>query len=130
MRLTALILIGLVAILHAYIAWFEIFAWEAKGPGVFASFPKDLFPKTVAMAANQGIYNSFLAAGLLWSLCIQDRQWQKNVAVCFLIFVAVAGVFGAATVTPKTLIIQTLPAVLGLAALLLSRKPAAASASQ
>lgn len=73
------------------------------------------------MAANQGIYNAFLVAGLVWSLLIKERKWQVNVATCFLLFVAVAGVFAAATVTPKTLMIQTAPAVLALVILFFSR---------
>ncbi len=120
MRIVALVLIGLIALLHTYIAWFEIFAWETRGPNVFSSFPTELFSQTVEMAANQGIYNAFLAAGLFWALTIKDTHWQRNVAVCFLIFVAVAGVFGAVTVTTKTLYIQTLPAVIALGALFLS----------
>ncbi len=121
MRLASLLMIGVNALIHVYIAWFEIFAWEARGPNVFTSFPPDLFPQTVQMAANQGIYNAFLAAGLIWALCIKDRVWQRNVAVCFLVFVAVAGLFGAITVTPRTLMVQTLPAALALAAVFLSR---------
>ena len=121
MRTIALILIAAIAALHFYIAWFEIFAWTSRGPKVFTDFPEDLFDRTVQMAANQGIYNSFLALGLVWSLFIKDMKWQINVATCFLLFVAAAGVFGAVTVTLKTLIIQTLPAVIALAFLLLSR---------
>ncbi len=120
MRIVSLTLVALIAALHAYIAWFEIFAWETRGPKVFTSFPADLFPKTVQMAANQGIYNAFLSAGLLWSLFITDRAWQRNVACCFLIFVAIAGLFGAATVTTRTLYVQTLPALLALVVTLLA----------
>ena len=122
MRIVALVLIAFIAALHGYIAWFEIFAWETRGPVVFSSFPPELFPQTVDMAANQGIYNAFLAAGLVWSLFIRDRTWQRNVAVCFLIFVAVAGVFGAVTVTSRTLFVQTVPAVLALAAVFVSMR--------
>ncbi|MEO1307060.1 MAG: DUF1304 domain-containing protein [Pseudomonadota bacterium] len=121
MRTVALILIALIGILHSYIAWFEIFAWESRGPRIFTSFDAELFPKTVAIAANQGIYNAFLAAGLFWSLFIQDRRWQLNVATSFLLFVFVAGVFGAATVTMRTLYIQSVPAFIALALLQLSR---------
>jgi len=124
MRNTALILIAVIAALHFYIAWFEIFSWTTRGPKVFTEFPRELFEQTIQMAANQGIYNAFLAAGLLWSLFIRDPKWQSNVATCFLIFVAVAGIFGAVTVTIKTLIIQTLPALIALVLLLLSRKSA------
>jgi len=122
MKYAALTFVALVALLHFYIAWFEIFAWTTKGPEVFSSFPAELFEPTVVMAANQGIYNAFLAAGLTWSLVIRNEEWQSNVAMCFLIFVAVAGVFGAATASPRILMVQTLPAVIGLILLVLSRR--------
>lgn len=115
-------LIGLIALLHLYIAWFEIFAWTSRGPEVFSSFPKDLFEPTISMAANQGLYNAFLAAGLLWSLLIKDRLWQRKVATCFLLFVAAAGLFGAATVSMRIAIVQTLPAILALLFLYLQPK--------
>lgn len=120
--MASLILIALIALLHLYFAWFEIFAWESRGPKIFTSFPADLFAKTSAMMANQGIYNAFLAAGLLWSLTIKNRKWQQNIAACFLIFVVVAGVFGAVTVTMKILFIQALPAAIALVLLFLARK--------
>ena len=116
----AAIVVGLIAVLHLYIAWFEIFAWTNRGPVVFSSFPVDLFEPTKAMAANQGIYNSFLAAGLIWSLFIKDAPWRRNVATCFLLFVAVAGIFGAVTVTPRIAVVQTMPALVGLVLVWLS----------
>lgn len=122
-RIAALV-IALIAILHLYIAWFEIFAWTTRGPVVFSSFPADLFEPTIMLAANQGLYNGFLAAGLIWSLLIRDTRWRINVGACFLLFVAVAGVFGAATASPRILIIQTVPAVIGLALLALARRRA------
>lgn len=111
MHRIATILIGFIAALHFYIAWFEIFAWETRGPAVFTTLPVDLFEPTVAMAANQGLYNGFIAVGLVWSLLIKDARWRFNVAACFLAFVAVAGIFGAFTVTPKIFFVQTVPAV-------------------
>ena len=63
MSFLAMILVMLIAALHFYIAWFEMFAWESRGPKVFSSFPPDLFTPTKAMAANQGLYNAFLAVG-------------------------------------------------------------------
>lgn len=122
MRTAALVFIGLVSLLHFYIAWFEIFAWTTRGPEVFSVFPVELFEQTTAMAANQGIYNAFLAAGLAWSLFIKDAEWQTKVACCFLLFVAIAGVFGAFTVTIKTLLIQTVPSAIALALLLLAKE--------
>ena len=114
MQRIANILIGLIAALHLYIAWFEMFAWTTRGPEVFPSFPPELFEPTTVMAANQGLYNSFLAAGLIWSLLIKDHKWSFNVAKCFLIFVAVAGVFGAATASTSILYVQTVPAVIAM----------------
>jgi putative membrane protein len=116
MSIVATILIGLIAALHLYILWFEMFAWESRGPRVFRSMPPDLFPKTRAMAANQGLYNGFLAAGLIWSLFISDPDWQRNVAVCFLIFVLVAGVYGALTASRRILYVQAVPAAVALLA--------------
>jgi len=55
-NLTAIV-IGFVAVLHLYFLYFEMFAWTTKGPKIFRSFPKELFPKTKSMAANQGLYN-------------------------------------------------------------------------
>lgn len=111
----AYIVVAIVGLIHTYIAWFEIFAWESRGPRVFSSFPVELFAPTVPMAANQGLYNGFLAAGLFWSLLIRDAKWQKNVATCFLLFVAIAGIFGALTVDTKTIFVQLVPASIGLA---------------
>lgn len=120
MSIFAKIVIFLIAAIHVYIAWFEIFAWTSRGPKVFNNFPKDLFEPTKSLAANQGIYNGFLAAGLLWSLLVSDPVWQINVAICFLLFVAVAGAFGAYTASRKTLYVQLLPALLGLVLVMLS----------
>lgn len=116
--MTANILIGLVAAIHLYILWFEMFAWESRGPKVFRSFPKDLFPATKSMAANQGLYNGFLAAGLIWTFFIGDPVWRDNVALFFLGCVAVAGVYGALTADRKIVFVQTVPAALGILAVL------------
>ncbi len=122
MYLAAKIVIGLIAVLHFYIAWFEIFAWTSRGPVVFSSFPKDLFEPTKMLAANQGLYNGFLAAGLTWSLFIKDRMWHRRVATCFLLMVCVAGIFGAVTVSPKIVLVQTVPALLGIVLLRIAEK--------
>jgi len=122
MSWAAKIVIGLVAILHFYIAWFEIFAWTSRGPIVFSNFPKDLFEPTKVLAANQGIYNSFLAAGLTWSLFIKESIWHHRVATCFLLMVCIAGIFGAITASPKIFLVQTVPALLGIILLKISSK--------
>ncbi len=66
------------------------------------------------MAANQGLYNGFLAAGLFWSLFISDRLWAARVATFFLLCVAVAGVYGAMSASRRILYVQTVPAVIAL----------------
>jgi len=114
MSIAATIIIGLVAFIHLYILWFEMFAWTTRGPKVFRSLPKELFPQTTALAANQGLYNGFLAAGLIWTFFINDSTWQANVALFFLACVAVAGIYGAATADKKILFVQTIPALIGI----------------
>lgn len=114
MSILATGLVALIALIHLYIAWFEIFAWERRGPKVFSDFPRDLFAPTKAMAANQGLYNGFLAAGLLWALLIADPLWQGRVALFFLGCVAVAGVFGALTATRRILYVQAIPALVAM----------------
>jgi len=120
MSIVSIILVALIALLHAYICWFEMFAWESRGPKVFATLPKDLFAKTVTMAGNQGLYNGFLVAGLLWSLIIQDPDWSANIAIFFLLCIAVAGAYGAATVGRRILVVQTVPAVLAILSILVT----------
>ena len=112
MHIITKVLIGLIAIIHSYILVLEMFLWESRGPKVFTSFPDDLFAQTKVMAANQGLYNGFLAAGLLWALLfIKDVTWKKHVALFFLICVAIAGIYGALTVSKSIVFVQTLPAI-------------------
>lgn len=123
MHIISKILIGFVAFIHSYIMIFEMFLWESRGPKVFSSFPAELFEPTTAMAANQGLYNGFLAAGLLWALLfIKDANWQRNVAVFFLSCVAVAGLYGAMTVSQSIVFVQTVPAILAIASLMLLKR--------
>lgn len=107
------ILIGLVSLIHLYIFVFECFLWEVRGPKVFKSFPKELFPKTKALAFNQGIYNLFLAAGLAWTFLIEDLVWKQNIAIFFLGCVFVAGLVGAKT-ERNIFFVQSLPALVTL----------------
>ncbi|RQO30247.1 DUF1304 domain-containing protein [Taibaiella sp. KBW10] len=119
MHIISKILIALVAVEHLYILWIEMFAWETKGKESFkGSLAPELFKPTKTLAANQGLYNGFLAAGLLWSFFIEDPIWQKNVASFFLACVIIAGVYGALTASRKIFFMQALPAILALAALL------------
>ncbi len=120
MSVFSYVIVAAVAVLHIYIAWFEMFAWTTKGPKVFKQFPRNLFEPTKALAANQGLYNGFLAAGLIWSLLIRDEIWQPRIALCFLLFVLAAGVYGAATTSGRILFVQAVPAALGILLVLLS----------
>lgn len=118
MQILAGIFIALVALEHLYILWLEMFAWTTKGRKVFRTFPQHLFEPTKAMAANQGLYNGFLAAGLIWSLFISDPVWSRNVALFFLSCVIVAGIYGAATAHKSIFIKQAVPAIIALALVL------------
>ena len=84
MKTIGTILTAIVALEHLYILWLEMFVWETKGKQVFkGSLAPDLFKPTKTLAANQGLYNGFLAAGLIWSFFITDNLWQTNISVFF-----------------------------------------------
>ena len=114
------ILVAIVAIIHLYIVWLEMFAWTTLGRKVFKTLPQDLFEPTKVLAANQGLYNGFLAAGLIWSFFISDLSWQINVRIFFLVCVAVAGIYGAYSADKKILLVQTIPAFLAIIAIILN----------
>ena len=118
MNILSQIIVGFIAIIHLYILWLEMFAWLTRGPKVFRTIPPDLFEKTKVMAANQGLYNGFLAAGLIWSLFISDAAWSNNIAIFFLGCVLVAGIYGAMTASKRILFVQAVPAAIGLLSLL------------
>ncbi|NNE01784.1 MAG: DUF1304 domain-containing protein [Eudoraea sp.] len=106
------ILVGIVALLHLYFLWLEMFVWTTKAKKVFRNFPKELFEPTKAMAANQGLYNGFLAAGLVWTYFIDDPTWRINISVFFLGCVLLAGIYGGITVSKKIFFVQGLPALI------------------
>ncbi len=116
MTTLANVLVGLVALLHVYFLILEMFLWDTpygrKAFGLTAEFAK----ASKALAANQGLYNGFLAAGLVWGLALGNAG--EAVKVFFLACVVVAGVFGAVTVSRKILFIQALPAAVALLLLL------------
>lgn len=119
MNLLSQLIIVYTAALHIYILWLEMFAWTTYGRKVFKTIPADQFEKTKVMAANQGLYNGFLAAGLIWSLSISDVTWSKNVALFFLACVLVAGIYGAMTASKRIFYVQAVPAILGLLSFML-----------
>ncbi|WP_396636435.1 DUF1304 domain-containing protein [Maribacter sp. R77961] len=115
MNIITSVLVGSVAFLHLYFLWFEMFAWTTKGPKIFWNFPKELFEPTKSMAANQGLYNGFLAAGLIWTFFIEDVIWKNHISLFFLGCVAVAGIYGALSVSKKIFYIQAMPALIAIA---------------
>lgn len=112
------ILTGIIAFEHIYFLWMEMFAWTTVGKRTFKQFPPELFEPTKSLAANQGLYNGFLAAGLIWSFFIQNPEWSRNVALFFLSCVAVAGIYGAVTASRKIFFVQALPALIAIALVL------------
>jgi putative membrane protein len=115
MKLIAEIFTAIVAIEHLYFLWLEMFAWETAGKKVFkGSMPAELFKPTKTLAANQGLYNGFLSAGLIWTFFINDNAWKHNVAYFFLGCVIVAGIYGAVSASKKIFFVQALPAIIAL----------------
>ena len=120
MQTLTTILVSLVALEHLYILYMEMFAWETLGKKTFkGSLPNELFKPTKKLAANQGLYNGFLAAGLIWSFFLENPEWQKNIQFFFLGCVIAAGVYGAVSASKKIFFVQALPAILALIAVLL-----------
>lgn len=116
------VLVALVALEHLYILWIEMFAWTTKGKEVFRdALPEELFEPTRGLAANQGLYNGFLATGLIWGLTIGDPEWSIRIQIFFLGCVIVAATYGALRSSRSILIKQGLLAILALLALLLAQ---------
>lgn len=121
MEIISKILIALVALEHLYIMYFEMFAWETIGKRTFKLIPENLFKPTKSLAANQGLYNGFLAAGLIWSLLICNKEWSVNISIFFLVCVIIAGIYGAITASKRIFFVQALPAILALIAVLFQK---------
>lgn len=122
MKIISFVFIAVVAFEHIFFLWLEMFAWESVGRRVFKSaLPGDMFRPTKTLAANQGLYNGFLAAGLIWTFFIGDHYWQNNIAVFFLTCVVVAGSYGALTASKKIFFVQALPAIIALILVLSQR---------
>jgi putative membrane protein len=101
----AIVVVVVVALLHAWFLVLEMFLWtRPAGLRTFRLTP-DFAAQSRTLAANQGLYNGFLAAGLLYGLCVQSRE----IVLLFLAFVIVAGAYGAATVNKRIFFIQALP---------------------
>jgi putative membrane protein len=117
MTILATVLVALVAALHVGFLVLEMFLFDTpRGRAIFGTTPEEAATMKV-LAANQGLYNGFLAAGLVWGL-VSDDPTRYRLQVGFLVFVIVAGVYGAATVSRRILVTQAVPAVVALAAVL------------
>lgn len=118
MSLIANIVVGLIGVLHVYILVLEMFLWDKPaGMRAFGN-TQAAATATKVLAANQGLYNGFLAAGLFWGLSLGSAG--TSVKVFFLLCVLVAGLYGAVTASRKILFIQAIPAAIGLALVLMS----------
>lgn len=112
------ILTGVVALIHVYILILEMFLWTTpRGRKAFGT-SVEFAEQTRVLAANQGLYNGFLAAGLIWGVWLGEAG--DPVKIFFLLCVAIAGLYGAATSSRRILFVQTLPAALALIAVILT----------
>jgi putative membrane protein len=111
------VLVGLVALIHVYILVLEMFLWTAPRTRAGFGLTEEFAEETKVLAANQGLYNGFLAAALVWGLVADQFQLTLYGLVC----VIVAGLYGAATATKRILFVQALPAALAMVALLIAR---------
>ena len=118
MTMLANVVVGLVAVIHVYILVLEMFLWDKPaGLRAFGQTP-DAAAASRVLAANQGLYNGFLAAGLAWGLLLGPAG--TAVKVFFLACVLIAGLYGAATASRKILFVQAIPAAIGLALVAMS----------
>ena len=112
MKILYIVLIAIIALEHLYFLILEMFLWTSKkGIKTFGLESKEFAEKTKVLAANQGLYNGFLSAGLIYSLVTAD----KNVSIFFLICIIIAGIYGAySTKKIKLFYVQSIPAIVAL----------------
>ncbi len=119
MSIVAVVLVALVALIHAYILVLEMFLWRTpRGMKAFGTTPETA-ELMAPLAANQGLYNGFLAAGLVLGLLLPDPSGYKF-QLFFLACIILAGLYGGLTVSRRILVVQALPAALALIAVVLS----------
>ena len=120
MEIVANVVVAAIALLHVYILVLEMFLWTTPiGRRAFGLKP-EFARESAALAANQGLYNGFLAAGLVWGL-VAGGSTGFQAKVFFLVCVLVAGVYGAITVNRRILFVQAVPAAIGLVLVVLAR---------
>lgn len=116
----AKILVLLVALEHVYILYLEMFLWTTpRGMKTFGT-TKEVAESSKALAANQGLYNGFLAAGLFWSVVQPDAVFAHQLQIFFLVCVIVAAIYGGMTAKRSILVVQGLPALIALVAVLVA----------
>ncbi|MBK9209025.1 MAG: DUF1304 domain-containing protein [Anaerolineales bacterium] len=115
MNIVVNVITGIVALLHAYFLILEMFLWEKPAGRKSFRTTAEFAAQSKTLAANQGLYNGFLSAGLVWGIFAGDA-----VKIFFLSCVIIAGIFGAFTVGKKIFYIQALPALIGLVILLVA----------
>lgn len=118
MDILAKVAIGLVALIHVYIVVLEMLLWTKPAGRKAFGLTEEFAQSTMVLAANQGLYNGFLVAGLIWGICTFSQS--TVVAIFFLTCVFIAGIFGALTASKKILWIQAMPALIALILVYLS----------
>ncbi len=119
MAIVAKVLIALVALEHVYFLVLEMFLWEKPRTRAAFGMSAEQAAQTKVLAGNQGLYNGFLAAGLIWSL-VAPAAYATPLALFFLACVLVAGIYGGFTANRRIWFVQAVPAALALAAVLIA----------
>ena len=122
MKTAAAVVVALVALLHVYFLVLEMFLWQTPfGMRTFGTTP-EVASSSAVLAANQGLYNGFLAAGLLWALASYGVVGGRAILTFLLLCVLVAGIYGGATANPRIFFVQAVPALVALALVWASRE--------
>ena len=119
MEYIAIILVLLVAVEHVYILVLEMFLWTTPRALRVFGISREFAESSKALAANQGLYNGFLAAGLFWGLLHSDIGFGHQIQIFFLVCILIAAVYGSITAKKSILVVQGLPAFFALSAVLL-----------
>ncbi len=119
MALLQTLVICLVAVIHLYLMYVEIWAWEERGPKFLVKFDANFFEVSKPLAANMGLYNGFMAAGLLLSQFFVAPPFQASALLFFLGCLAIAGVVGGLTAEIKLILLQSVPAIIGMGLVLI-----------
>lgn len=120
MEILAKALVAFVAIEHLYILVLEMFLWTKPRTRKVFGVSAELAEQTKSLAANQGLYNGFLAAGLFWGLLHSNMAFGFQLQFFFLVCVIIAAIYGSLTVKKSILLVQGLPAILALVFLIVA----------